>query len=92
VAGRAEPVAIHELLGLDGEPTVPDSETISRFESAVGQFRQGAFRDARRGFEEVRTRCGGKDGPSELYISTIDRLESEPPGSDWDGVINFATK
>jgi hypothetical protein len=36
--------------------------------------------------------CGGHDGPSELYLGTIEDLEAEPPGDDWEGVINFATK
>lgn len=92
VAGRAKPVALYELLGLKGEQNRLDSETIERFERAVKDFSSRRFDDAATGFREVRERCGGEDGPSELYLKTIAQLEQEPPDRDWDGVINFATK
>jgi adenylate cyclase len=92
VVGRAEPVLLYELLGLSGEVTRPDQETVQRFERAIEDFGSRRFDDAAAGFREVRERCGGEDGPSELYLKTIEQLEIEPPDDDWDGVINVATK
>jgi adenylate cyclase len=92
VVGRAEPVTLYELLGSKGEEVSIDAETIERFESAVEDFVSRRFDEAARGFREVRERCGGNDGPSELYLRTLSRLEAAPPDEDWDGVINFATK
>jgi adenylate cyclase len=92
VVGRAEPVVLFELLGLPGDATRPDAEAIERFERAVADFSARRLREAAEGFREVRERCGGEDGPSELYLRTIAQLEAEPAPGDWDGVINFATK
>ncbi|HXV76905.1 MAG TPA: adenylate/guanylate cyclase domain-containing protein [Candidatus Polarisedimenticolaceae bacterium] len=92
VAGREEPVAIHELLGQNGAVTRPDAETIGRFERAVGDFVAGGFERAAEGFREVRERCGGRDGPSELYLDAIARRRAEPTAGEWDGVIRFTEK
>jgi len=94
VVGRAEPVALYELLGLKGDATTPDAAAIALFERAVADFVARRFREAAEGFRRVRESCGGQDGPSELYLGTIAQLEAEPAPlpEDWDGVINFATK
>ena len=95
VVGRAEPVALYELLGLKGEAvTKPDAAAIERFERALADFTARRFRAAAEGFRQVRESCGGKDGPSELYLKTIAQFEIEGPPlpEHWDGVINFATK
>ena len=92
VVGRAEPVALYELLGVAGDETRPDARTVERFERAVEDFTARRFRQAAGGFKTVREMCGGNDGPSELYLSTIAQLEAEPPGDDWDGAINFVEK
>jgi adenylate cyclase len=95
VVGRAEPVALYELLGMQGDaPTKPDAAAIALFERAVADFVARRFRQAAEGFRQVRAACGGSDGPSELYLKTIAQFEAEGPPlpEDWDGVINFATK
>ncbi len=92
VVGRADPVELHELLGLKGEPTRPDAATIAVFEQALAEFTGGRFREAAIAFQEVRERCGGEDGPSELYLQAIEQLGTAPPTGDWDGVINFTKK
>lgn len=92
VAGRFVPVALYELLGTRGEATRPDAESIALFEKAVEAFTEGRFAEAKAGFAETRRRCGGADGPSELYLGLLDELGAGPPPADWDGVINFTTK
>lgn len=80
------------MLGLDGERGRIDREKVQRFELAVQEFSSRRFDDAAAGFREVQERCGGHEGPSEVYLKTIEQLEAEPPDDDRDGVINFATK
>jgi adenylate cyclase len=92
VVGRAQPVAVHELLGVVGEATTPDAPAIARFERALGDYRARRFREAAEGFEEVRRACGGRDAPSELYLGLIAEFESAPPPAEWDGVIRLTTK
>jgi len=92
VVGRAEPVGIHELLGLAGEATRPDAAAVERFERALADYNGRRFEAAAAGFREVLAACGGKDGPSAFYLSEMERLQGEPPSADWDGVIRAATK
>lgn len=92
VVGRAKPVAVHELLGMAGEATTPDAQAIERFAGALDDYHARRFREAAAGFEEVRRRCGGQDGPSELYLGLISGFESAPPPAGWDGVIRLTTK
>jgi adenylate cyclase len=92
VVGRGEPVELYELLGLKGDDTTPDSTTIARFQSALEDFSRREFDKAAAGFEEVRSCCGGQDGPSEFYLRAIAEFRAEPPPSDWDGVINLTKK
>lgn len=92
VAGRTEPVTIFEILGRSGETTRPDAVTIERFERALEDYGARCFREAADGFREVLDRCGGRDGPSELYLGLIARFESEPPPEGWDGVVVMTAK
>jgi adenylate cyclase len=92
VVGRAEPVTLYELLGLDGEHGEIAPEIVQQFERAVQDFSSRRFDDAAAGFREVRERCGGQDGPSDLYLKMVGQLDAEPPDDNWDGVITFATK
>ena len=92
VAGRAEPVAIFELLGERGEPTTPDARAIERFEAALAAFSARRFDEAAVGFRDVQQGNGGADGPSEFYLKTIARLRETPLPPDWDGVVQLETK
>ena len=92
VVGREKPVDVYELLGLAGEATTPDAGAIERFARALDDYQARRFREAAAGFEEVRRRCGGQDGPSELYLSLIADFEAEPPPEAWDGVIRLTSK
>ncbi|MCI0656871.1 MAG: adenylate/guanylate cyclase domain-containing protein, partial [Acidobacteria bacterium] len=92
VVGRSEPVEIFELLGLKGEATPMSEAALSRFAQARQEFTQQRFAQAAEGFREVLSLAGGGDGPSELYLKLCASLGNNPPGADWDGVINFESK
>src|SRR5207249_5126014 len=92
VAGRKEPVEVHELLGLAGEALPIAAPALERFQRARSSFVARRFRDAAADFREVRELRGGRDGPSEVYLRLIDRFEEEPRGDGWDGVLTFESK
>ena len=92
VVGRDDPIALHELLGVEGDVTRPDAAAIVRFEAAVESYVAGQFAEAARGFGAVDSACGGNDGPSKLYLERIDQARGTAAGGDWDGVINFTKK
>jgi len=92
VVGRAEPVAIYELLGMPGDATRPDARAIERFTRAVEDYAARRLDQAADGFREVRELCGGTDGPSEFYLNVIAELATRPDETAWDGVIRFESK
>jgi adenylate cyclase len=92
VVGRDEPVEVYEVLGERGDPTRPGEPAIARFREALEEYAAGRLQTAADRFREVRSMCGGKDGPSELYLRTIEGLLAEPLPEAWDGVLNFKTK
>ena len=92
VVGRARAVAIHELLGLQGEATRPGREALDVFAEALTAYYARRFREAADAFTRVRELCGGTDGPSDLYLGLIAGYEAEPPPGEWDGVLLMTTK
>jgi adenylate cyclase len=91
VVGRSEPVELFELLGRQGEDSPLPQAALQRFQSALEDFTQGRREQAAEGFRQARDLLGGRDGPSELYLSLLRRLEEEPPAV-WDGVVSFESK
>jgi hypothetical protein len=65
---------------------------LSRFAQARQEFTRQRFAQAAEGFREVLSLAGGHDGPSELYLKLCASLGKNPPGADWDGIINFESK
>lgn len=92
VVGRAEPIAVFELLGRPGEETRPDAAVLALYQRALGDFQAGRFDDAAAGFEEVVRRCGGKDGPAAFYATLSRRYAAAPPEGPWDGVVTAESK
>ena len=92
VVGKTEPLAIHELVGRQGE-TLPAAAAYARFEAALGDFTARRFAQAADGFREARTlRGSGGDGPSDFYLEQCAQMIAEPPPADWDGAVTFAGK
>jgi len=92
VVGKAEPLAIYELLGRKGE-TLAASEAYARYDKALADFIARRFEEARTGFREARGMRGeAGDGPSDFYIAQCEAMLAEPPPPDWDGAVTFAGK
>ncbi|MEE8411300.1 MAG: adenylate/guanylate cyclase domain-containing protein [Acidobacteriota bacterium] len=92
VVGRREPIALHELLGVEGDETPISPAAIARFEASVAAYSAGRLDEADAGFREVNSLCGGRDGPATLYLERIEQARTSPSDEPWDGVINFTKK
>jgi adenylate cyclase len=92
VAGRSDPIEIFEILGKQGDTTVPDAQGLSLFERAVDDFAERRFEPAAEGFRRVLELCGGEDGPSRFYLRLCERHLKEPPPAGWDATIVFESK
>ena len=83
VVGRAEPVALHELVERAEDPM---------FDKALTAFERAEFEQAIVGFREVLTNAGGTDGPSSYYVKLCERLAREGVDPSWNGVIEATSK
>lgn len=87
VAGRQEPLDIHELVGLRSslEPSV--IACASRYERGFRHLLAGGLGAA----AECLAAGVGTDGPSRLLLARIERMRSDPTDGGW-GVTRFETK
>jgi len=91
VAGKTEPVRIHELLGRAGELTPQQGELRDRFAAGLEAYRRQDWDKAQAHFEGcLATRP--EDGPSRLFLERIALLRDTPPSADWDGVWHLTKK
>lgn len=90
VAGKKLPVAIHELVAPVSEPA--ERPWLRAFAAGLQSFVEGDLVAARRSMEKTRQLHGGKDGPAEFFLESLDELEKTGLPPDWDGVIEFTKK
>ncbi|MFQ5776549.1 MAG: CHASE2 domain-containing protein [Terriglobia bacterium] len=90
VKGRAEPVAIYELLGLGGE-NHRYRELLDRFAHGLQAYRNQHWEEARALFEVI-LQAHPDDGPSRLFAARCRQFQAQPPEPDWDGVYVMKTK
>lgn len=92
MAGKVQPVAIHEVLGVGADVTM-DCPWLPVFEQALGAFVAGKLDDAQQLFQRVSTLRQGGDGPSEFYLKQIAAArEANRAEQLWDGIIVFTSK
>jgi len=91
VAGKTEPVRIHELICAIGQMTPADAELGEAFAKALAAYRARQWDDAERLFRHCLV-LRPSDGPSAVFIERIETLRREPPPQDWDGVWRFTHK
>jgi adenylate cyclase len=90
VVGKQEPVEIYELLG----PTITDfiQAQMKIFAEGLAAYQSGDLPSATLFFERTRTQPGGSDGPSELYLAEVERLQMNGLPKEWTGVIELSGK
>jgi hypothetical protein len=90
LAGKSQPVTVHEVLGLDST-SLPD--WLSPFHDALKCFRRRDFDRAQELFRRVIELRGGHDGPSEFYLKELVSARQEATSSSaWDGVLKLSSK
>ena len=86
VKGKAQAIAIHELLG---ETPAARPEWLDLFDAALAAWTTGDFPTARTTFEKVKAARGGEDGPSQFYLT---RLAEAVPSAEWTGEVALEGK
>ncbi len=91
VKGKAQPVAVYELIGRAGEfgPFTP--ELLDVYERGIYLYRRQRFAEAEAAFQYVLT-ARGEDGPAAMYLERCAELTAAPPPPDWDGVYVMTHK
>ena len=91
VMGKAKPIRIFELRGMDSIPQIEQDYIIEVFTEGLTAYRERRWSDALKAFRRV-LRYFPSDGPSRVYtVRCLDFIENPPP-LDWDGVYDFKTK
>ena len=91
VAGKSEPIRIHELICPIGQIAPADAQIGEEFARALVAYRARQWDEA----EQLFRRClelRPSDGPSAVFIERIGTLRRESPPEDWDGVWRFTHK
>ncbi|MDD4356196.1 MAG: adenylate/guanylate cyclase domain-containing protein [Smithellaceae bacterium] len=91
VAGKTEPVRIFELLGHKGEISEAMMGVREHFEQGLAHYRNQEWIKARECFESC-LKQNPEDSPSKVFISRLEVLQSQSPGSGWDGIWTFSEK
>lgn len=89
VKGKAEPVAIHELLG-GPAATIASYADAPSWEAGVAAYRAGSFAEARQAFVRFQEK-NAHDKAVSLYLERLEELGDNVP-ADWRGVWVYKTK
>ncbi len=91
VVGRAEPVAIYQLLGLNEEIDSKTKSAMDLYLEGVKCYRDQQWSKARKIFNDV-LEIIPDDSPSVTMIKRCDEYEITPPVEGWDGSFSMTTK
>jgi len=89
VKGKEKAVRIFELAGFAADLDERVKENISRFEEGLAAYRGQEWDRAADIFAAL---AEAGDRAADLYLGRIERMRTEPPGPDWDGVTAFDHK
>jgi adenylate cyclase len=89
--GKANSVAVFELLGEISEADRATEVLIDSFAAALQSFRQRDWGRARALWLDILADCPA-DGPTEFYLRQCDLMERAPPPPDWTGTIRITIK
>jgi adenylate cyclase len=85
VYGRAEPVAVWELVALADEELGPRVQLLEHFSRGLTAFRSRDWEMARLFFQQALAAMPG-DVPSRMYLERSEQYRIEPPAEDWSYV------
>ena len=91
VAGKVEPVRIHELLSPFGQLSSVEADLRAEFAGGLDAYRARDWDRAEAQFKEC-LKVKPEDGPTAVFVDRVRALRSKPPPDDWDGVWRFTHK
>jgi adenylate cyclase len=91
VAGKLEPVKVHELIGMAGEMSGTLRSAVQAFERGLALYRTQAWDDAEGAFRSCLSAVPD-DRPSKVMLQRIAAFRQSPPEAGWDGVWVAASK
>jgi adenylate cyclase len=84
VLGQTRPQAVFEVLGKQGALTGNQVALRNCYAEGLAAYRARRWEEARNAFNAA-LEAAPDDGPSLTLLGRIEKLESNPPPSDWDG-------
>jgi adenylate cyclase len=84
--GKAQPIVVHELLGLIEEAGTERQETCALFAEALAAFRRRSWDEAIEKFDRIKA-ISPTDGPAGFYLRLCKQYKQNAPESSWDGVV-----
>ena len=91
VMGKTEGVGVYELLGRRDEVNGSQLEHVEHFERALSAYCHRDFAAARSGFERCLS-ARADDLCAREYLQMIEALEANPPGDEWQGILELTSK
>lgn len=94
VAGRAEPVSIHALVGDSAYAKSPQlADHLAAHHRLLAHYRHAEIDEAEAALAEARSSgFSGLEGLYDVYSRRLAVMRTEPPGSRWDGVFAAENK
>ncbi|HXG50357.1 MAG TPA: adenylate/guanylate cyclase domain-containing protein [candidate division Zixibacteria bacterium] len=89
--GKAQPIVVHELLGLAEQASEKERRRRETFAGALRAFRDRSWENARMKFHQSME-MAKPAGPERFYLELCDRFEKSPPEEPWDGVVVLEEK
>lgn len=91
VAGKIEPVRIHELLSPFEELASVDADLRGEFAAGLTAYRAQDWDRAEQQFKQC-LKLKPEDQPTAIFVDRIRTMRTNPPPPDWDGVWRFSQK
>ena len=91
VQGRAQPVSIHELVGLAGAVDAPRLLVVAAYAEGLAHYRAQDWPAAEQAFAAALD-IDPADRPSAIMLKRVQEYAATPPDPGWDGVYGMRSK
>lgn len=91
VAGRDEPVAVHELLGLSETASSNVQALSEKHNEAMRLYRAREFHSAMVSFNDILAKWP-HDGPARILMTRCEKYLKSPPPESWNGGFSMQVK
>lgn len=91
VAGKTEPLRVHELVCKTDDLTAEITELRDTFATGLAAYREQEWQTASKLFSDCLA-LQPSDGPSQIFLNRIAIFKESPPEQDWAGVWNLDVK